>query len=435
MRLLAAAALISLIFLVAVPVWAQDETVVQPISDTAAAALLIQAGRLDEAKSLLTRTSQLNPEDNQVFFLLGLIAIAEEDYDAAIGHFRFILARTPEAERVRLELTRAFFLSGDYDNAARNFRFARAGDMPPEVRANIDQFLGAIIRLKEWSYSLSFALAQDSNVNAATELREVQIFGLHFVLSDDARKKSGYGLSVDAGGEWSPLLAQQWKAHLGANIHRTEYSGGAFDDMTIAVHAGPEFLLPRWQITALATGFQRWFGNAPYNNGVGGRVTAAFSLTPQIQLGASFDAQTISYQTGSAQNGVISSFGMRLTYTLSPSSIVLAAAGVGAREAKVPAFASTTHWLGAGYYRDLPRGFSIYLEPNFSTTRYHAPLVGFGATRKDYVWSIRSELLNRRLEYAGFTPKLTLSYTNQSSNIALYDFSRSQISVGLTRQF
>ena len=112
-----------------------------------------------------------------------------------------------------------------------------------------------------------------------------------------------------------------------------------------------------------------------------------------------------------------------------------AAAGVGAREANVPAFASTTHWLGAGYYRDLPRGFSIYFEPNFSTTRYHAPLAGFGATRKDYVWSIRSELLNRRLEYAGFTPKLTLSYTNQSSNIALFDFSRSQISVGLTRQF
>ena len=53
------------------------------------------------------------------------------------------------AERVRLELARAFFLKGDYDNADRQFRFARAGDIDDKVKANVDRFLTAINRLRE----------------------------------------------------------------------------------------------------------------------------------------------------------------------------------------------------------------------------------------------------------------------------------------------
>lgn len=64
-----------------------------------------------------------------------------------------------------------------------------------------------------------------------------------------------------------------------------------------------------------------------------------------------------------------------------------------------------------------------------------ALLAGFGATRKDQIWSLRTEILNRRIEYAGFAPKLIFVYAKQSSIIPLYDYGRSQFSVGVTRQF
>src|SRR6185437_11282494 len=99
------------------------------LSDTQAAQLLIANNRLDDAKRFLDHVLAAKPDDSELLFLRANVAVAQQDYDTAVSLFRRILVREPEAERVRLELARAFFLKGDYDNADRQFRFARAGDV------------------------------------------------------------------------------------------------------------------------------------------------------------------------------------------------------------------------------------------------------------------------------------------------------------------
>src|ERR1700712_3173731 len=99
------------------------------LSDAQAAQLLIANNRLDDAKKLLEHDLAATPDDSEMLFLLATVAVAQKDYDAAISLYRHILVREPGAERVRLELARTFFLKGDYDNADRQFRFARAGDI------------------------------------------------------------------------------------------------------------------------------------------------------------------------------------------------------------------------------------------------------------------------------------------------------------------
>jgi thioredoxin-like negative regulator of GroEL len=413
----------------------QSGQTVVPVSDTVAAALLMQAGRLEDAKTVLARALAVKPEDTQAQFLLAMIAVAENDYDTAISLFRAILVREPNAERVRLELARAFFLKQDYDNAYRQFRFARAADLPPEVAANIDQYLAAIARLRRWSYNFAVALADDTNINAATDLSQVDIFGLPFVLSDDARRTSGRGIAVEGGFEWTPLLTDTIKAHFGLQGQRSEYSGGRFDDMTISGRVGPEFVFDRWQAVTLATGFQRWFGNKAYNHGFGARIALSHIAGPRLQLGVSADAQDITFEYGTEQNGVIASLTVSGLYTLNPSSSLRLVTGVAVRDAELPTFSNTTHWVAVGYYRDLPYGFSIYIEPGISRTRYYAPLFGFGETRVDEVWSVRSDLLNRRIDVRGFTPKLSFAFSDQDSTVPLYTYTRRQFSLGLTREF
>jgi hypothetical protein len=218
-------------------------------------------------------------------------------------------------------------------------------------------------------------------------------------------------------------------------VHRAEYGGGDFDDMTLSAYAGPEFLFPRAQLVVLGTGFRRWFGNDAYNSGVGARASLAYLLRPQIQLGLSLDGQSIRFETGTEQNGWIGSASLSVAYTISPSSTVRGAGGYAFRNARADAFSSATYWSAIGYYRDLPIGFSFYVEPSYSQTRYHAPLAGFGAARHDQVWSVKTELLNRRIDYAGFTPKFSFVFAAQDSNIPLYSYDRSQFSVALTREF
>src|SRR5215213_9231057 len=96
-----------------------------PVSVETAKALML-SGRSEEARSVLQDLAREQPSSNDVAFLLGLLAVDATDYRQAIGYFRSILVREPAALRVRLELGRAFYLSHDYENAFRQFQFARA---------------------------------------------------------------------------------------------------------------------------------------------------------------------------------------------------------------------------------------------------------------------------------------------------------------------
>src|SRR6478735_106399 len=203
------------------------------VSNTEAAQLLIANHRLDEAKVLLEQVLAAKPDDSEALFLMATIAVEQKDYDRAISLYRRILVREPNAERVRLDLARAFFLKGDYDNAERQFRFARAGNIDDTVKANVDHFLSEINRLREWTVNFALALAPDTNQNAATSANQVNIFGLPFALDKGARRQSGVGVAGFIGGEWSPALADNVKARIGANLYRVDYSGGDFDDMIV----------------------------------------------------------------------------------------------------------------------------------------------------------------------------------------------------------
>jgi outer membrane protein len=429
---------LALVLCIAVPGPARAEgnaPIRQQVSETAAAAILIEAGSLEDAKLILAHVLQVTPRDNEAIFLVGMIAVAEKRYDAAINEFRRILVVEPDRERVRLELARAFLLAGDYDNAERNFKFARAGDLPPETKTTIDQYLAAITRLRRWSYNVGVSLADDTNVNGATSVRTVDLYGLPFTLSDNARQKSGVGIALDLSGEWSPLLWESTKARLGTAIHRLEYGGHSFDDMTVSLYAGPEFLFSRWQIDTLFTSFRRWYGGEPYNEGIGGRGIVSYIVTPALQLATALDLQTVSYRVATFQNGPVFSANMQLSYTLSPSSTVRLSGGIASQEAKLPAFADNTYWLALDYYRDLPWGFSGNFQPAYSWTHYDAALAAFGVIRADRTLALRFDLLNRRIEYGGFAPRLSYIYVSQQSSIALYRFSRNQVQLGLTRQF
>jgi outer membrane protein len=95
-------------------------------------------------------------------------------------------------------------LCSDDSQAERNFKFARAGDLPPETKTIIDRYLNAIVRLRHWSYIVGVSLAGDTNANGATTARTIDLYGLAFTLSDTAREKSGLGAAADLAGEWSP---------------------------------------------------------------------------------------------------------------------------------------------------------------------------------------------------------------------------------------
>lgn len=399
------------------------------------AKVLMQTGRSVEARSLLQELAADHPRSNDVAFLLGLLALQSREYDAAVDHFRSILVRNPDAVRVRLELGRAFFLKHDYENAYRQFQFARAGRLPRGVEGSIDRFVAAIRRDKEWSYNLSFAVAPDSNVNNGTSARATELFGLPFELSDDTRRKSGVGVAIDAGAEFAPQIGERVRLRLGAGIQRREYGHDDFDEMTVALFAGPRLLLPAWDLSLLATGVRRQLGGHRLYDAVGARVEATHhrGARTAITLGAS--AQQIRYADQPLQDGAAFAVSARAVRALTPASSLNARVGASRRTAQTPELASRSAWAGVGYFRELAGGFSVYLEPSYGLSRHDAVDPFFGKRRKDRLLELQLAVLHRQIVFTRFTPRIALTFARRDSSVELYDFKQRRLEVGVTSSF
>jgi hypothetical protein len=392
-------------------------------------------GKLDEAAAVLDARLTASPNDVQALFLKGMIAVAKKDNREAIRIFRSILIDHPDAARVRLELARAFYLDRDYGNAMRQFQFALAGRPPPEVAANINRYIAAIRDAKSLSYNFGIALAPDTNLNTGSTAREVTLFGLPFDLSEEARHRSGVGISIEAGAEWAPRIGKNERLRLGLSGQRREYSGSNFDDMTVAAYVGPRWVSRKWDLSLLGTAYKRWYGAKPYNQAGGGRIEATYYATPGLGVSGALAAQWVRYSRARERDGRLISLNVAAFHAVTSSSAVSVKAGFGRQEARIAPYANWSGFVAAGYFRDLPKGFSVYVEPSFSLARYDAALLGFGKRRSDATRSVLITLLNRHVVLARFTPRISYTFTRQSSTIPLYEFSRSRLEIGLTTVF
>jgi outer membrane protein len=407
-----------------------------PLND---AALLINAGRFDEAYNMLITLEKQgfkNPEDeNQAQFLLGLLGLQAKDYTSAIRHFRRILISDPKSVRVRLELGRTYYLSGDYYNAERQFRFARAGKLPPTVLANIDSYLRTIRSLKTLSYNFSLAIAPDSNLNAGPATDTITLYGLPFQLNQSAKAQSGVGLSVDTGIEWAPRLTNHLKLRTGAQLHLTQYRNTEFDDMTLSAYAGPHFTIKKWDLSLIGNAARRWYGNRVYSNSIGVGANATYFINSRLGVGTAIDLNRIYYALNSEQNGVGKNVAVNLFYTPTTASIIRASASLGRRNAKNAVYANHSQQFGLSYSHELKGGFTLGLSPNYTHIAYQAPLAAFNTTRIDRQYTAQVSVLNRRLDWGGFTPRIVYTRTHNDSSIQLYSFRRNRVEFGMTRSF
>jgi tetratricopeptide (TPR) repeat protein len=109
---------------------------------------------------------------------------------------RQMLDANPDNAGVRLVLARVLGQLGDRDGATRELRAARAVGLPPQVERQVRFFEAALAGQKRSGLSLEVALAPSTNIARATGSDTLDTVLGEFVLSDDAKARSGVGLSA-----------------------------------------------------------------------------------------------------------------------------------------------------------------------------------------------------------------------------------------------
>ena len=412
----------------------RSELSAEILIETARAALA--KDELEDAEFLLGGIKPGEGNIDDLDFLYGSIAMAREDWQTAIARFRAMLIRDPTLPRVRLDLAVAYFRAEEDSRAAYHFRQALGDeDLPPVVRARTLGYLDAIRRRKTWSVSAAVALAPDSNINAATSSRQVNLFGFPAQLSEDARQTSGVGLNTNISGGYEARISPDLRFRIGASLYTRTYEQSKFNDRTLTLRAGPRFLFEKFDLRPELTARARRLGGETYSRAAGIGLSGDWHVAPAWRLSAAVGGERIFYETFLGDGNMYSTQ-VGLAHALGPATL-LRADGAFRREAvESEAYSWREFVAGVSATRELPRGFVVTAGSTYRLRRYDRPIAAFGPeARQDRTLAGRIKVSNRHIELFGFMPELTVRYERRSSNLSLYDYKRNLIEVGVVRTF
>ena len=401
-----------------------------------AARAALAKGAPDDAEFLLegVRPGEGNIDD--LDFLHGSIALQKGEWQTAIERFRAMLARNPDLPRVRLDLAFAHFQAGEDGRAAHHFRLALgAKDLPPVVRMRALVFLDRIRRRKSWSITGSLALAPDSNINNATSATEVDLFGLPAQLSEDARETSGVGLNLNLGGGYEGRISPDVRFRTTARLNTRTYGDSQFNERVVSLRAGPRFLFEKFDLRPELTTRLRDLGGDLYSRSAGLELSGDWLIAPSWRMNAAVGGERISYETFLGDGNTFSA-DLGLAHALGRATEVRADTAFRRESLDDDAYSWREHILGVSATRELPRGFVVGGGPLYRWREYGAPLPAFGSeVRRDRTLGARITLSNRRIDWFGFSPRITLRHERRDSNLDLYDYTRTVGEFSLIRTF
>lgn len=401
------------------------------------------------ARPLVEALSQVPELQMQHQFLAGFIAVETGDLKGGIKNFRSILNQNPGDTRVRLELARAYLLSGKESNADYHFRLAQNDEnLPDEIARTIRNTRSILRDQRIWRFNFDFGFAPDTNINSATSAETIDVnFGAinpifgnqrgELELNEDAREKSGIGQTAGFSGGVRLKANDKLAFLFDADSKITNYAGTASDDIIAQIAVGPELKLAKYtSISIQAVGQQRWFGGSLATREYGTRVGLQKVLSKGQRLGLELDARRTDSKFDDSYDGW--QLGANATYEhLIGKSFIASVSLFGRRDLlESDRFSSTSYGVNMGIGGELPFGLNAGVSGSVSRATFDEALPLYSTeAREDWRGFARAYVGSRKIKFLGFSPSVDYNYSRIDSNYALYQINRHRVNFKLAKFF
>ena len=406
---------------------------------------LVDVDDYSQAQQILTKMPKTNDLSVEIerWYLLAQIEQRKGNIDEAIKIYRKILDDQPDLAKVRYELAICYMMKHQWYRADYHLRLAMAGnDIPDEIKKRM-MYLRYIARKnKKWNLWFNFGAAPDNNVNQASGGEEYIIneWGEFKRVLPEPEKAIGYNFVL--GGNYEFVLSNHWRWKNEANIYTNIYDKHKFDDLYVSGATGPRYIWEQGDVWLASIIGRRWYGWDRYNWSVGAKLDTHYDWTRRISSGLSLRILDNNYdEYGTIMNGQTYSVLPHVSYSFDASKYFILFGGINRDTAKSDIYANWRYNIGIGFGAELLYGFSVYLEPSFSWINYD----GSRWAVKDYHFEKVKEqnfvqryslsVSNNKIDYWGFVPTLTFSYTNRDSNIRAREYEKWTIEFTMRQRF
>ncbi|GAA0488469.1 hypothetical protein GCM10009096_34270 [Parasphingorhabdus litoris] len=422
---------------------------ITPAQLLAKAEALVQAGQYDRALPLVQALGQVPHLQMQQQFLAGYIAVETGELKTAIKNFRSILDNNPGQTRVRLELARAYLMSGKEASADYHFRLAQNDEnLPDEIARTIRNTRSILRDQRVWRFSFDFGFAPDTNINGATNAETIDVnFGAIFPvlgdaqgeleLDENARRKSGVGQIAGFSGGVRLKASDKLAFLFDADSKVINYRGKDADDIVGQIAAGPEFRIARYASVSLqAVGQQRWFGGKLATREYGGRLGFQAALSQGQRIGIELDGRRKDSKLSDSFSGW--QLGANVTYEHLIGKSLIASASVFTRRDLLNSdgFSSINYGVNVGVGGELPFGLNAGISGSVSRSKYDEAIQLYSTEkRNDWRSFARAYIGSRKIKVLGFSPSIDYNYSRVDSNYDLYQMNRHRVNFKFAKFF
>jgi hypothetical protein len=398
-------------------------------------------------------------EDIQSQFDDAMRAIEEDRLRSARNDLIGLLAANPSLHRARLELARVYYLTQDFDKARSEAqRVLDDPNTPPSVRTTVLAFLAQInederryAQRHQWSPYIYAGVMYDSNVNVGPSRDIVDIGGLPFIVTPDSREASDWAVVVNPAithtynpgkrfeaGEHTGFFL--WQSEAGA-YYRNYFDEDDYNLGVLTLRTGPAWVVPRhWRAWIGLQADQIWLGEESLAlfSSVNPGITWEAGPATEVTLEGIVTQRHYWDDDEEGRDGWYEAIGLSASHYLNEGRFALQG-GIGYInfDADEDRFGHAGPEIWGGFVWEAWDNGVVFGRVGYMLYDYDGPEPIFATARDDDEWrytlgfdhDIRSGLLEN------WSLQGSWVYTDNRSNLDLYDYDRHVVNLGLARRF
>ena len=256
------------------------------------------------------------------------------------------------------------------------------------------------------------------------------------MIDDQAQALYGTGLAIGATAWNRWTLSETWDATVSglfdANFYNNELIN---DDLNTLLRFDLGATMATTRVTFGPLFERRWLSGNEYSSRTGFNVAGIMRPRPDRQVYASTTYWSQNYDDRQYQNGNLLTANLGMTQVLSPGVRLAVGIPFARENANADHLSHLDKGLVVTFETEWQGGIVSDFTASYTNAQYDGDFPGFAVPRSDAVSSIRVGLRSRAINIRGFTPEVSYTFTDSSSNIVFYDYQSHDLALDFSQRF
>lgn len=406
----------------------------------------MRAGRYADAYQLLEPHEDRLAGDIKFDYLLARSALETGRPSKASFIYERILAAEPNYVGVRLEMGRAYLALGDYARAKLEFETVmRFENLPPGLREQAQIYGKAaddyIAGKKTVGYGyVELGYGYDSNVQSATKTSEISVVnGQVLILPPSALRRGDHYKALSLGGELVHALSERFSAFAGGDMRARGYNDiDTADFSTLDGRFGLGYAEGASSARVGLNGGRYWLDHEKTRNGLGLTVDYRHLLTKQDQLSVNAGATRYRFIPDALQVNDFNLYQLAVGWLrgAADGSSVFGLTVLAGREKATNGRADGDKPLwGVRFTAQTALSGSVgaFFLGGIQRGKYSDVNALFDTKRVDSLYNVTAGITWSFAKNWSLRPQVV--YYKNKSNLPLFEYDRTDVSVNLRRDF